>query len=198
MLAGGRSSRFGRDKLAEPYRGVPLLRHAVSRLGELCGEVVVVLSPAGAAADLPPGVRVARDDAEGLGPLAGVHAGLTSVRSPLAVVVAGDMPEVQTRVLLELVRTLRSSDASAAALRDGEDVRPLPLALRTREAAFAAGTLLAGGHRRLRDLLDALSLAVVDELVWTALDRERRSLFDVDVPGDLDLAGDAFPSPPPG
>ncbi|HEX6332202.1 MAG TPA: molybdenum cofactor guanylyltransferase [Actinomycetota bacterium] len=185
MLAGGRSSRFGRDKLAEPFRGAPLLHHAVARVGELCAEVIVVLAPGTRAPDLPSGARFARDSAEGLGPLAGLIAGLESARSELAIVVGGDMPDVQTRVLLEMVRALRSSSSSAVVLHDGTDARPLPLAVRTGDAARAARTLLDAGRRRLRDLLDALPVVVVDEPTWTALDRDRRSLFDVDVPGDL-------------
>ena len=39
VLAGGRSTRFGRDKLAEPYRGMPLLHHAVLASGRGVSEV---------------------------------------------------------------------------------------------------------------------------------------------------------------
>jgi molybdopterin-guanine dinucleotide biosynthesis protein A len=188
VLAGGRSSRFGRDKLAEPYRGVPLLHHAVTGLGELCREVIVVLAPGGAAPDLPPSVpvRIARDEREGLGPLAGLRAGLAATRSELAVVIGGDMPDLQPRVLLEMVRTLRSSAAGAVVLHDGRDRRPLPLAVRTAGALASAGALLRAGRRRLRDLLEELQVAEVDDATWTALDPERRSLADVDVPGDLE------------
>src|SRR5881296_3687619 len=78
VLAGGRASRFGRDKLKEPYRGAPLLHHAVLRLAEVCADVIVVVGPEGPRPDLPASsvVRVVRDAQEGLGPLAGVSAGL--------------------------------------------------------------------------------------------------------------------------
>jgi hypothetical protein len=46
--------------------------------------------------------------------------------------------------------------------------------------------LLDSGRRRLRDLLDALRVAIVDEATWHALDPERRTLFDVDEAADLD------------
>jgi molybdopterin-guanine dinucleotide biosynthesis protein A len=49
-------------------------------------------------------------------------------------------------------------------------------------------TLLHDGRRRLRDLLEALRTAVVDEPTWHALDPGRRTLFDVDEPADV--AGD--------
>jgi 6-phosphogluconolactonase (cycloisomerase 2 family) len=37
----------------------------------------------------------------------------------------------------------------------------------------------------LRDLLGAMRVAVIDEPTWVALDPGRRTLFDVDEPGDL-------------
>ena len=46
MLAGGRSTRFGTDKLAAELHGLPLLHHPVLRLAEVCAEVVVVIAPA--------------------------------------------------------------------------------------------------------------------------------------------------------
>jgi hypothetical protein len=46
-------------------------------------------------------------------------------------------------------------------------------------------TLLHAGERRLRALSDALRTAVIDESTWLALDPERRTLRDVDEPGDL-------------
>ena len=188
VLAGGRSSRFGRDKLVETYRNMPLLHHAVLRLGEVCARIVIVLAPESAAPPVPPGidVTVARDPTEGRGPLAGLHAGLLAVTSDLALVAAGDMPELQTRVLLELLHVANEAPVDAAALQDGDHYRPLPCVVRSTAAAETAHALLHAGHGALHDLLDALRVAVIDEATWVALDPERRSLFDVDVPSDLD------------
>jgi molybdopterin-guanine dinucleotide biosynthesis protein A len=47
-------------------------------------------------------------------------------------------------------------------------------------------TLLHAGRRRLGDVLDVLQTVVIEEERWTALDPERRSLFDVDEPSDLE------------
>ncbi|MDQ4107421.1 MAG: NTP transferase domain-containing protein, partial [Actinomycetota bacterium] len=71
VLAGGRSRRFGRDKLAEFYGGRPLLQHPVSRLLEVCDRVVVVLAADAADPPMPPEtpVEFARDAIEGEGPL---------------------------------------------------------------------------------------------------------------------------------
>ncbi|HXG40949.1 MAG TPA: NTP transferase domain-containing protein, partial [Candidatus Limnocylindrales bacterium] len=53
VLAGGRSSRFGRDKLAERLDDRPLLAHVVERVARACREVLVVVPPGGRTAGAP-------------------------------------------------------------------------------------------------------------------------------------------------
>jgi len=186
VLAGGRSTRFGSDKLVAPYVGRPLVHLPIEVLSGICDEVVVVLAPGVAGAWLPAGVMVANDPTEGEGPLAGLHAGLmAAVRSESVVVVGGDMPALQPAVLREMLQVLAGPDVEAVALADGDRARPLPCVLRTWPAADMTHTLLHAGRRRLRDVLDALRTAVIDEQTWTALDPERRTLTDVDQPGDM-------------
>ncbi len=186
MLAGGRSSRFGRDKLREPYRGAPLLHHAVLALSNVCAPVLVVAAPGGDL-DLPKGVPLLlqRDRAEGRGPLAALADALANVHTPLALVAAGDMPELVTPVLLEMLRVADETGVDAVALRDGERFRPLPVVLRLRRARPIAAGLVRSGERRLRTLLDALRVAVVDEPTWRGLDPAGLTLFDVDELEDL-------------
>ena len=182
--------RFGSDKLVASYRGMPLLHHAVLRLAEVCGDVVVVVAPDAAEPDLPIGARarVTRDPTEGEGPLAGLHAGLIAVaEAEWAVVSGGDMPELQTAVLLEMLRVAGEAPVDAVALQDGDAFRPLPCVLRTAPAVDAVHMLLHAGRRRLRELLQSVRLGVLDEPTWQALDPERRTLFDVDEPGDLPI-----------
>ena len=166
---------------------MPLFHHAILRLGEVCSEVVVVLPPGGSERPMPIGVevRTAHDPVESEGPLAGLHAGLLAARQDVALVAAGDMPELQTRVLIELLRVADEAEADAVALRDGDAVRPLPCIVRTTRGIDVCHALLHDGRRALRDLLDALRTAVIDEPTWVALDPERRTLFDVDEPADL-------------
>ena len=187
MLAGGGSVRFGQDKLTEPYRGVPLLHHAVERLAQVCDDVVVVAAP-GIEPPLPSGIpaRVAHDVLGGEGPLAGAYAGLLTVRTELAVLAGGDMPDLQVPVLEEMVRTAEGSPVEAVVLRDGERIRPLPSVLRAGRALDVAHSLLHVGERRLRSLLAALQAEVLEEGTWTALDPTRRTIFDIDEPGDLE------------
>jgi molybdopterin-guanine dinucleotide biosynthesis protein A len=189
VLAGGRSERFGRDKLAEPYRGRPLLQHPIEQLLDVCDRVIVVQSPAADASTLTSDDRivVARDAGGDRGPLAGLAAGLERVDTEWALVAGGDMPELVPAVLEELLRACRETSAVAAALADAGDTRPLPCALKANEALAVAERLLANDRLRLRDLLAEVRTVVIDEPSWTALDPERRTLFDVDEPSDLEV-----------
>lgn len=188
MLAGGGSTRFGSDKLAVPVEGVPLLHHPILRLAEVCREVVVVVAPDAPEPSMPLAVpvRLVRDASEGQGPLAGVLAGLSEVGTDWALVAGGDMPTLQTSVLLEMLRVGGEAGVDAVVLQDGDRLRPLPLVLRSRPAREAAHALLHAGERRLRALPDALHTAAIDEATWVSLDPRRATLRDVDEPGDLE------------
>jgi molybdopterin-guanine dinucleotide biosynthesis protein A len=189
VLAGGRSERFGRDKLTEEVGGEPLLAHAVRRLVEVTPEVHLIITAGDPLPSLPGDLTVAyvRDLVEFSfeGPLRAVARGLAFVESTWAIVVGGDMPSLEPSVLREMVRMARETRADAVALADEGDARPLPLVLRNEPVAQAIGDLLNAGRRSLRDLLAAVRTVVVDEPTWTSLDPERRTLFDVDEPSDL-------------
>lgn len=153
----------------------------------MCDEVVVVLAPGVDAGGLPSGVRAVHDPTEGEGPLAGAHAGLSAAgRSPLALLVGGDMPGLEPAVLRSMLEKAEQGGADAVALQEEGRARPLPLALRTRPAAAAAESLLQTGRRSLRELVHELRVVVIDEPTWTALDPGRATLRDIDEPADLE------------
>jgi len=150
--------------------------------------VIVVLAPDAPEPSMPAGASAefARDAIEDEGPLRGLAAGLEVANSGWVVVVGGDMPDLQPPVLLEMLRAGLETGAVAVSLSDQGGERPLPCVLRSAPAAEAADALLKAGRRSLRDLLAAVSAVVIDEPTWTGLDPQRRTLFDVDEPSDMD------------
>lgn len=184
VLAGGRSRRFGRDKLAEPLAGRPLLLHAIEAVARIATEVLVVVEP-GSVRDLPGGARLVHDPTPHDGPLAGLLAGLLEAREPLVVLVGGDMPSLDPAVLAALVRALDASSADLAVLEHRGRRRPLPMGLRNGAATTHAQRLLGDGERRLGAILDRLAVRVLVEGEWRPLDPDAVTLRDVDVPGDL-------------
>jgi molybdenum cofactor guanylyltransferase len=186
VLAGGRSVRFGRDKLSEPMAGRPLLWHAIDAVRPLAGEVVVVIAP-DAHPDLPDDVLVTHDPVAFEGPLAGLLAGLTALRADTVVVVGGDMPSLVGSVAQAMLVALSDEEPDAVVLEHDGRPRPLPLVVRRDPATIAARRLVDGGERRLRALTTTLATTVIPEATWRRLDPDGRSIRDVDTPADLPM-----------
>jgi molybdopterin-guanine dinucleotide biosynthesis protein A len=190
VLAGGRSARFGRDKLAEPVAGRPLLDHAILAVARVASEVLVLVPPVGEVGRLPrpdSAVRVAviRDPEPFGGPLVALLAGLERASEPFALVVGGDMPAMSPDVLAALLRALDASEADAVVLTFRGRRQTLPAALRVGVATQAARRLLSDGMRSLHALLGAVRTRELTEGEWRPLDPNAATLRDVDVPGDL-------------
>lgn len=189
VLAGGRSSRFGTDKLAARFGDSSLLQRAVAAVGAVSSEVIVVLAPGDErplpATSVP--VRRAVDPEPFGGPLVGLLAGLEAARESVAVVVGGDMPTLSPDVLRFLIRALVASEGSrdAAVLVQRGEIRPLPCAVRNGIATQAARRVLGDGERSLKALIRSINALSVAEVDWRPLDPTAATLLDVDLPGDL-------------
>src|ERR1700730_14705940 len=154
LLAGGRSTRFGGDKLLARVGGAPLLTRSVRGALALFGEVFVVAKDPGR-------YRGALDD-EGLGalldqdrvlhlrsdvsrrstPLAGLQAGLAAARSEACFVAGADMPFPAAHKLLRaLDAALAGHDAAAPRFAGVE--QPLCALVRRQPCLNAANALLA-------------------------------------------------------
>lgn len=184
VLAGGRSSRFGRDKLAEPIDGRPLLQHAIDNVRPFATQVLVVVAPDASPA-VPPDVRVVHDSSPFEGPLAGLLAGLGVAQELTVLVTAGDMPELMPAVVEGLLASLDATGNDLAVLDHAGRARPLPMVLRRDPARVAATRLIEAGERRLGALTEGLATTVIAEATWRALDPDGRSMRDIDTPDDL-------------
>lgn len=205
ILAGGRSSRFGRDKLAEPIDGRPLLSYAIEAVRPFSTQILVVVAPgATPATALPDGVTLVHDQAAFEGPLAGLLAALTAAREPIVLVVGGDMPTLVGAILDAMLAELDAPNGSAAAggpdapegsaapdgvqavvLEHEGRARPLPMVVRREPALAAAEHLIESGERRLRAVTRTLTTRVIPESQWRAIDPDGLTLRDIDTPADL-------------
>jgi molybdopterin-guanine dinucleotide biosynthesis protein A len=193
VLAGGRSSRFGSDKLAARLGDRTLLDLAIAGVAAVASEIVVVLAPGDDRTpdpiDRP--VRLVVDPERHGGPLVGLLAGLEAVKQPLVVVAGGDMPTLSAEVLRAMIRALVASGTGwdAVILASRGDRVPLPAVLRTGAATTIARQLVGDGERRLRSLFERLPTRALEEGEWRPFDPAGATLRDVDRPADL--GGDA-------
>lgn len=118
ILAGGDSIRFGSDKAAFPIDDVPMIEHVFRALTPVTKEVLIGIS-AGQPALYDLCGRYIVDYYSDIGPMAGIHAGLTEMKTSWLLVVACDMPFIQTESLLRLVFQCRP--AKQAVVGTGPD-----------------------------------------------------------------------------
>jgi len=187
VLAGGRSSRFGSDKLAADLDGRPLLHHAIEAVAAVAPEVIVVAAP-GVEPPIPVAlgtrVRVVHDPQPFGGPLVGLMAALSVVERSIVLVVGGDMPQLVPAVLSRLVATV-GPDRRAVLLEVPGRLQPLPMALDVAAALAARMAILDRGGRSLRELLLELGAVSIPAPVWLSLDPAGVTIVDIDRPGDL-------------
>lgn len=111
ILAGGKSTRLGRDKASEPLLGVPLVKRALDRFTGLVDEYIVVRARGQVLPQIDePRFTVVEDLYPETGPLGGMFTGLGAARAPYGVVVACDMPLLQPRLIVELLRLAPGHD----------------------------------------------------------------------------------------
>ena len=95
VLAGGHSSRMGRDKALLELGGKPLVQHAVLKLRRITEEVSIL----GARSELALIAPLVPDLRENSGPLAGIEAALGHTRHDWILVLPVDMPFLPTLLL---------------------------------------------------------------------------------------------------
>jgi molybdenum cofactor guanylyltransferase len=189
VLAGGRSTRFGSDKLRATIDGRTVLEWAVTRVASVCEEVVVAFPHDRAGWDsLPPGAIAVPDREPEGGPLVGLLTAADAARHDRLLIVGGDMPSLVPRVLRRLLEALGGHEAAALGLGSEDRAQPLPLAL-ARAAVIALDVEAAPASeprsRSLHSVIGRLHTVVIPEATWRPLDPAAATLRDVDTPDDL-------------
>ncbi|MEN1678842.1 MAG: molybdenum cofactor guanylyltransferase [Planctomycetota bacterium] len=179
VLAGGRSSRMGRDKASLPWGEGTLLSATVDRAAMATGSgpIACVAAPDQSLPPMPGGVEVARDRSQGRGPLEALAAGLHALagRAECALVVGCDTPLLAPAVGRLLLERLGDHDAAVAVA--GGRRQPLLAAYRV-NLAPTADEVLAGGRSSLHALLDRVRVTEVCEDDLRRVDPDLRSLIN--------------------
>jgi molybdopterin-guanine dinucleotide biosynthesis protein A len=160
ILAGGKSSRMGKDKDKAFLRlgGQMLLAGAFTRAGTVAADVYIV----GDAQKFLPYGPVVEDIYPGQGPLAGIHAALMSSRADLNLMLAVDMPIVEPGFLNYLLSAARESRALVTVPHTEGRWQPL-CAVYRRNFAVVAEQALREGKNRIDALFAQVETRVIAE-----------------------------------
>ncbi|MDY6877208.1 MAG: molybdenum cofactor guanylyltransferase [Chloroflexota bacterium] len=183
ILAGGKSTRLGRDKILVELEGQPLIARILDVLAQLTGDLIVVTSMAPRL--FPPSVRVVADRYVGAGVLAGVHAGLLAARKELALVVACDMPFLNLDLLRHVIALAYDADI---VVPRWTDVEPLHAIYRPATCLEPIERALARGERRIISFYDGLRVRYVERDEIAQFDPQGLSFFNVNSPKDWQRA----------
>ena len=179
ILAGGKSSRFGRDKSLLILNGQRIVEYLVEQCYQFADEVLIV-SNSDAKFRIP-GVRELSDIYPEKGPLGGIHAGLTHAKGDTVFVTACDMPMFDLELARELV-ALSSEYEAALPVADGR-LQPLFAMLRRAPALRAAERMLYSDLRKLRFLYDRLKTCY---LYSTTQEEPKDLFFNINYPADFE------------
>jgi len=153
VLAGGKSSRMGEDKALLQFCGRPMVEIAVEKLRGFCAEVWI----AGNRKDLAGFAPVVMESRMGVGPAAGVEAGLGAAGQEWAMFVPVDVPLVPGELLRRWAEEAMRVEMRVSYLGIGGKQPAFCLLRRERLGAFAKS--LDGGERRLEVLLNLAAAA---------------------------------------
>jgi molybdenum cofactor guanylyltransferase len=192
ILAGGASSRMGRDKGLLDFGGVPLIVHSARLIDPLVSCVTVVGPPRRYAAM---GLHaIADQDTAGQGskrirrgPLSGISIALAATRLPWNLIVACDLPYLSREWLEWLLSRAIRSRVQVVIPRTGRGLEPLAAVYR-RECGAPIAAALARGARKVTDVIEGLRMDVVYQREWRRLDPLALVLKNMNTPEDYDEA----------
>ena len=179
ILAGGKSSRMGRNKALLLYNGKPLIESIYNTMAELFTHVAVVTNTPEEYSFLPcPKIA---DIHPGKGSIAGIHAGLSWSPEERIFVVGCDMPFLEQ----ELIRWLAAGLGSETALVPQTPGGFEPLhSFYSKEALPFLDEALNSDRVRIIDLLELMQAKTIPAAEIAGISPDFRSFINLNTPED--------------
>lgn len=183
ILAGGKSSRFGRCKLSESLCGKSLIEHIIERLEPISNQILIVTAEEQSRLLTTHKTEVVTDVHPGKGPLGGIYTGLLASKSPYSLVVGCDMPFLNINLLRYMISLIREFDAIVPRL-EMDKIEPLH-AIYSRRCTDIIQTQLEHEHLKISQTVDKLYTRYVEREECTSFDPYLLSFFNINSPADL-------------
>jgi molybdenum cofactor guanylyltransferase len=155
VLAGGRSSRMGRDKALLPLNGSTLLDQVARSVLLAAGSVTLIGSPEKYGSL---GYTVIPDRVPECGPLGGVYTALSATTAEWNLIVACDMPDVTTGFLKGLLRAAKTCGADCLVPETASGLDPL-CAVYHRRCEPLAASAITHNILKMHDFISRLHTA---------------------------------------
>ena len=185
VLAGGRGSRLGRNKVQIRVGKRSLYRWVLYRIGFIEGEVIVVVGGGGSSVGPFAGHKVVTDIYLGKGPLGGVFTGLRASKTLYNLVVACDMPFLNQALMSHMIKLAPGFDMVIPRL-DGL-LEPLH-AVFSRSCLAPIEQMIQQDNLSVYQLLSLVKVRYVEADEIDRFDPEHLSFFNVNTKTDLERA----------
>ena len=186
ILAGGRSSRLGREKHAEVIAGKSLIERVIGRLYPLSTEILLVISQSQSEILFSlPEVKTLVDIYPKKGSLGGIYTGLVNSEYTNSIVVACDMPFLNPDLLRYMIDI--SPDFDIVIPRIGNELEPLH-AIYSKNCIAPMRDLIERGYFKIDSFFDSVKVRYIEEEVLNRFDPEHLSFFNVNTQEDLEKA----------
>ncbi len=184
VLAGGRSSRYGKNKALVKFEGVPLIERVVHVLNGVFHRVMIITNTPEEYAYLE--IPMAADIIKELGPLGGIYTGLRAIADPKGFFVACDMPFLNPGLIRYMV-----------GLQDDYDVVVPKISwklealhgLYDRRCCNRIEALIASGIYQVFRFFSEVSVRFVNEVEVRRWDPELTSFLNINTPAELARLG---------
>lgn len=184
VLAGGKNLRLGRSKALETIGGKSLIERVVERLRPLSRQILIVTSQEGLDLPVTDKEEILTDFYPGKGPLGGIYTGLAASRSLCNVVVACDMPFLNTELLRYMIDLSHDFDAVVPRLAAGM-LEPLH-AVYSKGCLKSIKTHLERNQLGVNSFLSTVRARYVERAECQRLDPKLLSFFNINCQSDLD------------
>jgi len=180
IVAGGQARRFGgADKSRLIVEDRPIIVRQLEVLRRITSSVVIIANDAARFADL--NLPVHADAIPGSGALGGLYTALVHATADRVLVVAGDLPFLDDRLLSQLAHLAGGADG--AWVRTARGPEPF-LACYRRSARDRVRGRLESGHLRAQDLSQVLTMLEMDGAAVAEFGPVSRLLANVNTPAD--------------
>jgi len=182
IQAGGQSSRMGQDKGLVTFGGSTLVEFVLSQVHHYKTESFIISNNVQSYSNF--GVPVYPDVIPDIGALGGVYSALYHAKTEYILLLAVDMPFVNSTLLDYLLESAEGYDVVIPQISDDGFLEPFR-AVYSRNCLKPIRKMIDQGKRRVISFFDLVRVKAVEQEQVRALDPEGRSFFNVNTPADL-------------
>jgi molybdopterin-guanine dinucleotide biosynthesis protein A len=180
ILAGGRSSRYGRNKALVDLEGIPLIERVIGVMSSVFQRLILITNTPHEYAHLQ--LPMYGDLIKGLGPIGGIFTGLEVISDEAGFFVACDMPFLNRELVRYIVEV--RDDFDAVVPRIQWKIETLHTLYNRRGLPFIKELIDSGEYQIIR-FFDKIRIRYLEEPEIRAFDPKLRSFLNINRPEEM-------------